>query len=327
MEERKNMQRPPQRPTPMVTRSRVVLEIASELVAIRSQPFNQAKVSLRVQGGGDFPLTLFGTSTIEGVFEVAEGRAQLAIINPAEAMAVAVRGGRPFDKPMPVKTIAVIPSVDHYVFAVRPETGLRTFEEIAVKKPPLRMALRGQKDHWVHYLLDDAAEAAGFSVDDVVRWGGKAVRDGLLPYPHQEKFKAFVRGDFDAMFDEAANVWLNAAVEAGMTILPLAEETVRKLEAKGYRRTWLTREEFPALKEDILTLDFSGWPIFVRDDAPDELVTQICAALVARKHLIPWQGDGDLPIERMCVDGPETPQLAPYHPAAERYWRERGCMK
>ncbi len=321
------MSNPPLRPTPMTTRSRIVLEVASELVAIRSQPFNQAKVMLRVQGGPDWPLTLFGSSTIEGVTEVVEGRAAMAIINPAEAMAVAIHGGRPFNTPQPIKTIAVIPSVDQFVFAVRPETGLKTFEEIAVKRPPLRMALRGQADHWVHYLLDDVAEVCGFSVADVVAWGGSAKREGLLPYPHQEKFKAFCRGEFDAMFDEAANVWLNAALEAGMVALPLKEETVRKLEARGYRRSYLTRAEYPLLKEDILTLDFSGWPIFVRDDASDELVTQVCAALVARKHLIPWQGEGDLPIERMCVDGPETPQLTPYHPAAERFWRAKGYWK
>ena len=314
-------------PSPMTTRSRVVLEIASELVAIRHQPYNQAKVMLRVQGGPDWPLTLFGTSTIEGVYEVVEGRAALAIINPAAALSVAALGRRPFERPQPIKTIAVIPSIDRYVFAVRPETGLKRFEEIALRKVPLKMALRGQKDHWLHYMLEDTANAAGFSIDDVVAWGGEARREGLLPFPTQEKFKSFVRGDVNAIFDEAANVWLKAALEAGMTILPLAELTVQKLEAEGYRRAVLSKSEYPKLPEDILTLDFSGWPIFVHDNAPDELVTQICAALVARKHLIPWQGDGPLPIERMCLDAPDTPQQVALHPAAERYWRECGYLK
>ncbi len=315
------------RPTPMTTRSRVVLEIAAELVAIRSQKYNQAKVSLRVQGGPDWPLTLFGSSTIEGVFEVVSGRAALAIVNPASALAAAALGLRPFVMPQPVRTIAVIPSMDQYVLAVRPETGLETFEEIAVKKPPLRVALRGQLDHWLHYMLEDVANAAGFSVADIVAWGGEARREGQLPYPHQRKFQAFLRGEIDAVFDEAAEVWLDDALAAGMKILPLAESTVRKLETKGYRRAFLRKSEYPGLPRDILTLDFSGWPIFVREDAPDELVTQICAALVARKHLIPWQGEGDLPIERMCLDAPDTPQLAPLHRAAERYWRDRGFLK
>ena len=211
--------------------------------------------------------------------------------------------------------------------SVRPETRLKTFEEIAVKKPPLCMALRGQLDHWLHYMLEDVANAAGFSVADVVAWGGEARREGQLPYPHQKKFKAFLSGELNAVFDEAADVWLPQALDAGMTILPLAEATVRKLEQRGYRRAVLRKTEYPKLPHDILTLDFSGWPIFVHANAPDEFVTQVCAALVKRKHLIPWQGEGDLPIERMCLDAPDTPQLVALHPAAEKYWRSQGYLR
>jgi TRAP-type uncharacterized transport system substrate-binding protein len=28
----------------------------------------------------------------------------------------------------------------------------------------------------------------------------------------------------------------------------------------------------------------------------------------------------------MCVEAPDTPQLVPLHPAAERLWRERGYL-
>jgi TRAP-type uncharacterized transport system substrate-binding protein len=81
---------------------------------------------------------------------------------------------------------------------------------------------------------------------------------------------------------------------------------------------------FPGLPNDLLTFDFSGWPIFVRTDLPDALVSRICAALDARKHLIGWDGEGPLPVERMCRDADDTPQQVPLHPAAERFWRERG---
>jgi TRAP-type uncharacterized transport system substrate-binding protein len=88
----------------------------------------------------------------------------------------------------------------------------------------------------------------------------------------------------------------------------------------------IRKSEYSGLSRDILTIDFSGWPIFVHTDAPDDLVTRICAALEARKHLIPWQGEGPLPLERMCREAPDTPQLVPFHPAAERFWHERGYL-
>lgn len=316
----------PQWASPVTTRSRVVLEIAAELVGDPEQPYAQAKVLMRRQSAPDWPLSLFGSSTIEGVHAVVSGEAQLAIVNPSSALTLAYRGTGPFRSPQPVRTIAVIPSLDLYVFAVRPETGLRTFEEIAERRVPLRVALRGQPDHAAQFMLHDIAAAAGFTLEQLERWGGTVLREGPLPAPETAKFKALVAGELDAVFDEAVKSWAGAALAAGMRLLTLSEETVQRLETLGYRRAVLRKERFPQLAEDLLSIDFSGWPILVREDAPDALVTQVCRALDARKHLIPWQGEGPLPVDRMVADAEDTPLDVPFHPAAERFWRERGYL-
>jgi hypothetical protein len=49
------------------------------------------------------------------------------------------------------------------------------------------------------------------------------------------------------------------------------------------------------------------------------LVTRICAALDASKHLIPWQGSRPLPIERIVNNTPEAPLDVRLHASAERY--------
>src|SRR5262249_39668346 len=133
--------------------------------------------------------------------------------------------------------------------------------------------------------------------------------------------------EIDAIFDEAVDEWLDKALSVGMTILPLSEATVRKVEAKGCRRAVIEKRKFPQLPGDVVTIDFSGWPIFVHADTPDQLVTQICAGLEARKHRIPWQGQGPLPTYRMCRDAPENPLDVPLHPAAERFWRQCGYLR
>ena len=61
--------------------------------------------------------------------------------------------------------------------------------------------------------------------------------------------------------------------------------------------------------------------MYVRDDAPDDLVTRICAALEARKGTLAWDGAGPLPLERMCTNAPDAPFDVPLHRAAERFWR------
>jgi TRAP-type uncharacterized transport system substrate-binding protein len=313
-------------PSPNVTRSRIVLEIAAEMVAGRDRDFQQASVLFRRPGNSDWQHRFASASTREGLDAVIRGEADLAMLNPAAALTVAYRGQGPFAQPQPVRTIAVIPSNDQFVFAVKSDTGLTMFEDIAAKRYPLRVSIRGQLDHCLQFMLEDIAAAAGFKFGDLAAWGGEIRREGSTPHPGDEKFQALENGEIDAIFDEAAESWLDGALDAGMTVLPLSEETVRKLEAMGYRRAVLKRDAFPKLLHDILTIDFSGWPIFVHAQAADKTVAQICAALEARKYLVLWDGEGPLPVERMCREAPDTPQDVPLHPAAEAFWRERGYL-
>lgn len=315
------------RPSTATIRSRLVLEIASELVARNDQPNQQAKVLLRPpRGDKTWPLSLFGSGTIEGITAVVQGEAALAITNPAESLSLAYRGKGIYQTPQPVRSIAVIPSFDQCLFGVRADYGIRCVEEIVERRLPINLSLRNEPEHWLHYMLDDIFAACGGSLDDIVAWGGSVDRTGAFPYFDGPRFDGFRRGEVTAIFDESVSNWCDDAAGAGMTLLTLRESTVEKLEAMGYRRSVVKKADFPALAEDVLTLDFSGWPVFVHKDAPDALVTQICEALLARAALIPWQSPGPLPVARMCREAPDTPQLVPLHPAAERYWRAQGFL-
>ena len=303
-------------------RSRVVLEVAAELVAAADQPRHQAKVLLR-DHGEDWPINLSTLSTIDAIDEVVSGRVTMAFTNPSAVLTLAYRGQGPFKTPQPVRAIAVVPTLDQYMFAVKGDSGLVNFEDIGTRRYPLRIAGRAQTDHCLHMILGHVMAAAGFSLNDVKSWGGDLK---YLLSSRGDRVSLVKRGEVDALFDEAVRNWVDAAVDAGMTILSFTEPTMRKLEAMGYRRGWLRQSRFPKLPRDIMTVDFSGWTIFVHADAPDKLVTQICAGLDARKHLIPWQGDGPLPVDHMVKDTEDTPLDVPFHPAAEAFWRRKGYI-
>jgi TRAP-type uncharacterized transport system substrate-binding protein len=297
-----------------------MLEVASELAGE-----DPSLRPLDVFLGDGHSLRLSAGSNIEAMRQVCQRKVDLAIANPSSALVFAYRGRGPFNSPHPVRTITVIPSSDQYVFAVKGDLGLTTFEDIAAKRPALKVLMRGTVDHSLHYTLDDILAAAGFSLKDLESWGGELHKVGATP-PDPSKVAEVARGEMNAIFEEAAPRWVGAALDAGMTILPLSEAMVQKLEAMGHRRAVLKKETFPKLPDDVLTLDFSGWPIFVLADLPDARVTQICAALEARKDVIPWQGEGPLPLADMCRNTPAAPVSVPFHPAAERFWRERGYL-
>jgi TRAP-type uncharacterized transport system substrate-binding protein len=312
------------RPSPLsrvhapTIRSRLVLEMAAEMVADGYPAFRETRVELR----GDTPIALDSSSTMAGIDAVVSGRSALAMVNPAAFLTLAYRGAGPWTAPQPVRALCVIPSRDIYACAVTPQAGLSRFEDIAARHYPLRISVRAQRDHSLHMVLDHLMAAAGFTLADLESWGGGLRYDSA---PRKPKSAALAAGA-NAYFDEAIQSWLRQSIGDGMTILSIAEPTMRKLEAMGYRRAIIEKAKYPDLPADVVSLDFSGWTVFVHADAADEVVMRMCAALEARKAMIPWGGEGPLPLERMCRDTPETPLDVPLHPAAGRFWKERGYI-
>jgi TRAP-type uncharacterized transport system substrate-binding protein len=310
---------------PHTTRSRLMLEVASQLVNRKDFPYLQARISLREQGAGEWPVTLFASDSPATIEEVADGRVQFGIINPSMILKLAALGNAPFKAAIPLRVIAVLPSLDAMLFAVKDETGLKSFREIRARKFPLRVSLRAQPDHSLHVIVNHVLEAAGFSLEDIVSWGGQVRYDAGMAYG-ANRIGAMQRGEIDAIFDEGASAWGNMALELGMNFLSLDESMLERLESLGLRRGLIQQKYFPKLAADVPTLDFSGWPIYTHRDTPDVMVADFCRALEESKERIPWAQQAPLPLAQMVRDTPEGHLEVPLHPAAERFWREHGYL-
>jgi hypothetical protein len=287
-------------------------------VAKRDWAPQQARLTMRAQGAHNaWQYCLFGSDAPSVFDEFARGEVDLGIINPAQPLAMAYRGTGPFKEPLPVRTVTVIPSEDAFFFAVSGQTGLSSLAEIVERRYPLRVSMRSD-----YLIVNTVLGELGCSLDDIVSWGG-AVRHH--PYPPDPT--AVERGEVDAIFDEAVDNWAPHALRIGMRLLPIEPALMDRLEQIGLQRRVVAGGTYPGLDADLLALDFSGWPVFVHANAEDDFVRKVCEALEARKANIPWQGTGPLPLERMCLDTPDAPLTAPFHPAAERFWREQGYLK
>ena len=305
-------------------RARFILDMAAGMAAHEDQVYREPELRLNTDSGTGATVNLSASSTLDGIERVVGGTLDLCFINPSSALTVAYRGtGSYFTTPQPVRAVTVLPSRDQCMFAVHGATGLTHIEDIGREKFPLKLWLRSRDEHWLHNMLDDIFAAAGFSLADIISWGGEVQKTGHIPRPGTPKFEALARGEITGVFDEGVHGWADQVTPAGLTALKMEEDTVAKLEAMGYRRDCLSKSRYPSLPEDIPTLDFSGWPVFVRDDADDDMVRRICAGLEDRKDLIPWEGEGPLPLDQMCIDTPAAPLGVPLHPAAEKFWT--GC--
>lgn len=311
--------------SPLVVRSRLLLEVASELVGERDAVPSQVAILFRTPGQWQWPVSFTADDSERGVEAVWRGEATAGIANPSSLLAVARRGTHPFRAPLPIAALCVLPSPDQFVVAVRASTGLTSLEEVAAQRVPLRLSLRGQRDNSVHLVTDHVLQASGLSLGDLRSWGGDISYDDGLP-TRGDRITRVKRGEVDAIIDEASATWVEDAIAAGMRIVPLSDAALRRLESWGYRRALLTTSAFPSLSGEVPTIDFSGFPVYVRDDAPAALVRALCAALEQRRDRIPLQTGEPLPLEVMCTGSPEAPLDVPLHSAAHAFWSERGYL-
>ena len=312
---------------PSGIRSRLMLEVASELVGMAGWPQRQARVTLRGQGTEEWGTTLFASDSPEAIREVASHDVQFALINPGAILTLALRGTGPFKEPVPVRAITVIQSFDQLVCAVSDKSGLTSIEDIKQQRFPLKLSVRGQRDHGVHIVLAEVLAAAGFSLDDIRAWGGEVRYDAGRPNDNPDRLGAVERGEIDAVFDESAASWTDRAVELGMRVLPIKGAVLEQLEETGFRRSTLSKAWYPGLESDVPTLDYSGFIVYTHADVPDDVVRGICVALERRKDRIPPDnGEPPLPLDQMCKDTWDGPLGIPLHPAAEQFWGEQGYL-
>jgi TRAP-type uncharacterized transport system substrate-binding protein len=310
---------------PPIMRSRLMLETVSELVAATEWPDKQVMILMRPQGGDRWRIRFFASDSPASVDAVASGEADIAICNPGGVLSMAMRGRGPYKKPLPLRALMVVPQFDQLGFAVTESTGLTTLADLKRTRYPLRVSLRGQPDHSVHLICNHVLAAYGISLADIESWGGKVVYTEGMPYG-PDRLGAVKRGELDAVWDEALPLYAPQAIAMGMRFLAIDEPQLKLLEADGLMRQAITNEEYPGLGKTVWTVDFSGWPVFCLESAPEEMIYNFCAGLDARRDRIPWYGDGPLPLERLCKDSKEGPLYLPLHRGAERYWRERGYL-
>lgn len=311
---------------PTNLRPMLFLDVAREIMLAGDWTHRAVTVVMESHTGpGRF--AFYGANHPDAIEEVHAGRIDVSTLNPAVMLTMAHRGTGPFDAPKNVAVVAVLPHYDQLGFAVASRLGFTSLEDIAAKCYPLRVSVRGSIDACTPIMVDVVLRAHGFTLADLVAWGGEVSYDQPMPND-PSRIGRLASGEIDAIFDEGVIMWANLVAGAGAHFLPV--QHLDALQAQGYRRGLLEKSAYPTLRHDIETVDYSGWPIYCRADAPDALIGKFCRALIARQDAIVWNIGGPrqppLPLDQVARESPSTPQDVPLHPAATAVWHEHGYL-
>ena len=253
---------------------------------------------------------------------ICRGELEVAMINPSGLLTQAHRGTGLFSQALPVRILAVYPSLDHFVYAIHPRTGINSLAEIKAKKFPLRLSIREDPTHSTRVLVDQTLAAYGMTIKDIESWGGSLQLNGG---PGDERrLKALRDESIDAVFDEGLVLWLNQALDTGMKLITLEDFAFKYLvDDLGWRKYTIKPGRYKSLKQEHTCIDYSGWPLYTRASLPEDDAYKICDALDARKEQMFWE-DSYTGIGQLGENTDATPRDVPLHPGAERWYREHG---
>ncbi|HTM08592.1 MAG TPA: TAXI family TRAP transporter solute-binding subunit [Verrucomicrobiae bacterium] len=257
---------------------------------------------------------------------VARGDWDFGFANPAGLARMATAGVGPYKKKLPLRAIGVFPSWDRLVFAVRKDSGISSLEEIARQKIPLTVSTRaGTQQHATLYVIGRVLEAYGFSLADIEKWGGRVLR---VESPSDPARREHLKSGVQAVFDEGIKTWGALALAADMKFLAVREEVLKKMSRLGFGGATLGKDPFPAMDEDIATVDFSGWLFFCRADLPAKIAYDMARAIDGCHDQIEADrlDKGKMTMEEFCRGGESGPLTIPLHPGAKKYYREKGYL-
>ncbi len=290
-----------------------------------ARPFREVRLALGTSVEGAFQPRLTLATDMPDVAEaVARGAIDLGTLNPSAYLTMARRGVGPYPDPLPLLAIGVMPSLDWMGFAIADRTGLASLSAIREQRYPLRVSIRRQPTNSTRFVVDQVLDALGFSLDEIQAWGGTVqLEDG----PREPtRIAGMADGSLEAVFDEGIGGWGHLALQGGMRFLPVGAEAERRMADLGWPLLPISREEFPEMREDVVAVSFSGWPLFTRADVPDAVGYEMARALDAARPYVPWDSESSVELRDLCTSSDATPLDVPLHPGAARYYAEQGVL-
>lgn len=260
--------------------------------------------------------------------EVGSRRVDIAYINPSALATMAYRGKGYYKQRLHLRALGAFPSWDRIALVVAKELRIKSLGDIAQGKIPLHVSTRmSGVNNGTYYAISTILSFYGLSFEKIKRWGGNVQECGRPFAP--ERLKAIAKRSVNAIFDEGISTpggWLDQALDNGYQVISVEPAVVKKLERLGYRRAALPKRRYPQLKEDALTIDYSGWMLVTHKWLPEKVAYAAVETIDERRSAIPVDDDRPLDMRDLCRSTEKCPLDIPLHPGAASYYKEKGYL-
>lgn len=256
---------------------------------------------------------------------VDQGKVPMGLAHDAE-LRIAVEGGKPFRHPVTsMRAIAMLydwaPMQMIMSRSFAEAHGIRSFEDIAIRKPPLRIALN-KRGNITEYVAVKMLEAIGVQLSDIEKWGGAVI------YAASDEQGDLMRDKRIDMFANGVFVRTNFILQTGnavpLVLLPVSEPAVNRLARElGVRPFVVKGGSYEWQPSDVPTVSL-GAVLIVNEKMDEQTAYDLARAL--HRHIDALRAVHgsfrDMPTQMLS-----SQSTIPYHKGAEKYFREVGLIR
>lgn len=265
-----------------------------------------------------------------GILEVATGKAEFTFTSGAPEIQYGLEGKAPFKEPLAGKILHVMmlhrQLIVHSMMTKEwaDRHGIKSFDDIAIKKPPMRLAVNDlgnlQSTLSMHIAI---FKAHGFDEADIPKWGGSFARgnSGIgLDSLRDGKADVFINGRFlpDSTTADVARgralVWIDAT----------PEKMQKAADEWAYETMTINKSTYAFLDKDVPTLKLWN-TINTGPQVSEETVYKFVKAVYDDQKRV--QSIHPSLAEFSGAEMIRNPMKLPLHPGAARFYKEKGLLK
>lgn len=275
--------------------------------------FPGSSVTYQTSGGG-----------LANIALLDQGKVELGIAHDAE-LRIATEGGKPYSKPITsVRAIALLynwaPMQMVMTKAFAQKYGINSFDDIALKKPPLRVAFN-KRGNITEHVAVKMFNAIGVKLEDITKWGGDVI------YAASDEQGDLMKDKRIDMFTNGVFVRTSFIVQAGdaveLVLLPVSETVIKKVSQElGVAPFVVKGGSYPWQPKDVPTVAL-GAVLITNTKMDDKTAYDLAKAL--HQHIEKLQGAHST-LKAITPAFLASQRVIPYHKGAEKYYREAGLL-
>lgn len=261
---------------------------------------------------------------------VQQGKAPLGFVSSTELI-VALEGRPPFKTPLkdlrflfnaytPESRFQMTHTLVSKAWAE--QHGIKTFEDIAAKKPPMRIAVNrpGNMDGDVSIAT---LTAMGVSLGDIAKWGGQVIRAASGEQASLMLDRRIDVISFGISYRHPRVLEVSNSVD--IVMLPMSEETAKKAaQATGAAFCEVKAKEYDFLAADSASVCV-GMPVVANASMDEQTAYNVTKAMF--EQIEKYKASHRLLAASTTTETLSQASAAPMHPGARKYLQEAGILK